>query len=153
LEDIINSLYRLFAEYPAENSIDIFTKCCILIEHEALLAITAFRNIFKDLLQEYNDATSIGNKPIYEIKHFLPRYLDLINQFQFPSHSREISLKRLSHNTIDWKPEVLSLLQHFAIEYFNKCLHTYPLPDFEQIDRILIMLWHPQFQPKSLLIG
>ena len=89
----------------------------------------------------YNDGAHSEKTPLAELKHFLPRYLELVSQFDFPSHSAEIALKRLkSLNQTAWSEGELNLLTAFASDYFRYCLSMYPLEGGERIDSILIML-------------
>jgi len=152
LEEIIKNSYELFSNYEANSPLDICTECCMSKENEGLLASLSIKEIPVKLLSEYNDGASTEKTPINEVKHFLPRYLDLIGKFEFPSHSTEISLKRLTpFNKTEWKEEEKILLKKFALVYFKKCLSIYPLPNNESIDSIIIMFWRGQFEIIELL--
>lgn len=122
-------------------------------EDEAKLASLPVRQIPKDLLADYNDGAKPNKTTIEEVKHFLPRYLDLIAQFQFPTHSAELSFSRLiPFDKTEWTKQELDLLNQFTIEYFKHCLSIYPLPSFnDRIDTILIMLWKAGFNVGNLL--
>src|SRR5262245_29372956 len=96
LEEIIEQSYRLFATYKVTRPLDVCTDdCCMSPADEARLATLPVKSIPKELLEEYNDEAKPEKTRIDEVKHFLPRYLDLIGQFQFPTHSTELSFSRL----------------------------------------------------------
>jgi hypothetical protein len=153
LTEIIDKSYGLFAKYNPTRPLDICTDCCMKPEDEAKLASLPVRQIPKDLLADYNDGAKPDKTTIEEVKHFLPRYLDLIAQFQFPTHSAELSFSRLiPFDKTEWTKQELDLLNQFTIDYFKHCLSIYPLPSFnDRIDTILIMLWKAGFNVGNLL--
>ena len=153
LKEIIDKSYGLFAKYIPTRPLDICTDCCMSPEAEAKLASLPVRQIPKDLLAEYNDGAKPEKTRIEEVKHFLPRYFDLIGQFEFPTHSPELSFSRLlPFDKSEWTNEELELLNQFPIEYFKHCLSIYPIPSFnDRIDAILIMLWSAGFNVNELL--
>ena len=153
LTEIIDKSYALFAKYNPTRPLDICTACCMKPEDEAKLANFPVRQIPKDLLAEYNDGAAPAKTRIEEVKHFLPRYFDLVGQFEFPTHSAELSFSRLiPFDKTEWTKEELELLNQFPKEYFKHCLSIYPIPSsYERIDNILIMLWKADFNINDLL--
>ncbi len=122
-------------------------------EDEGKLASSPVRQISRDLLADYNDGAKPDKTRIEEVKHFLPRYLDLIGQFQFPTHSTELSFSRLMpFDKTEWTKQELNLLNEFKLDYFKQCLSVYPIPSFsDRIDTILIMFWKAGFDINDLL--
>lgn len=153
LTEIIDKSYGLFAKYHANGQLDICTNCCMSPDAAVKLASLPVREIPKDLLAEYNDGAKPYKTRVEEIKHFLPRYLDLVAQFEFPTHSAELSFSRLvPFNQNEWTKEELDLLYQFPKEYVKHCLSIYPIPSFnDSIDNILIMLWKAGFNINELL--
>lgn len=152
MKEIVKQAYRLFKNYSVQSPLDICTDCCMDKEDEELLASLKVKDIPKSLLMEYNDGGSAQKTPIEELKHFLPRYVELVSDFNFPSHSTEIAFRRLEPFERDeWTDEELLFLEKFALGFFNKCLSIYPLPENEVISGILIMFWRGQFQLTELL--
>lgn len=152
LEKIIKRSYELFSNYEVNSPLDICTHCCMPKENERLLAALPIKDIPIELLTEYNDGAATEKTPINEVKHFLPRYLALIGKFEFPSHSAELSLKRLNpFNKKEWNDEELILLKKFAAAFFKKCLSVYPLPNRDSIDSIIIMFGKAEFELTELL--
>ena len=153
LTEIIDKSYRLFSKYYPTGQLDICTDCCMTPEAAAKLASLLVRQIPKDLLAEYNDGAKPEKTRIEEIKHFLPRYFDLVGQFEFPTHSTELSFSRLiPFDKTEWTKEELELLSQFPKEYFKHCLSVYPIPSFnDKVDTILIMLWRAGFDISDLL--
>ena len=152
LKEIIDIAYETFAKYRANRPLDVCTDCCMKIEDEARLASLPVRQIPLDLLTEYNDSAKPAKTSIEEIKHFLPRYLELISEFNFPTHSTEISFSRLvPFDKNEWTETELELLDTFAKEFFKHCLSNYPISTFDRIDAILIMFCNAHFDINSLL--
>jgi hypothetical protein len=122
-------------------------------EDEGKLASLPVRQIPKDLLADYNDGAKPDKTRVEEVKHFLPRYFDLIGQFEFPTHSTELSFSRLlPFDKTEWTKEELELLYQFPKEYFKHCLSIYPIPSVnDRIDTILIMFWKAGFNITDLL--
>jgi hypothetical protein len=152
LAQTVERAYQLFATYPITKPLDVCTDCCITEEEEKELLKRPVRDISKETLSHYTTGASSGNTPIHEIKHFLPRYLHLISQFDFPSHSVEISLRRLaSISSADWAGEEGQLMSDFSVQFFLYCLAHYPLPEQDTIEVILIMFWNGGRDIKPLL--
>jgi hypothetical protein len=122
-------------------------------EAAAKLASLPVRQIPKDILAEYNDGAKPEKTTVEEVKHFLPRYFDLVGQFEFPTHSTELSFSRIiPFDKAEWTKEELELLNQFPKEYFKHCLSIYPIPSFnDRIDTILIMFWKAGFNISNLL--
>ncbi|MEM6262875.1 MAG: hypothetical protein AAGI38_10235 [Bacteroidota bacterium] len=145
MEEIIKEAYSLFENYQAQSPLDICTDCCMDKKDEGVLASLPVKEIPKSLLMEYNDGAATAKTPINELKHFLPRYIELIVNFDFPSHSTEISLKRLKpFDREEWTSDEIEFLEKFAFTFFKKCISIHPLPKSEVIDSILIMFWRGQ---------
>jgi hypothetical protein len=123
------------------------------IEDEGRLASLPVRQIPIDLLSEYNDSAKPEKTRIEEVKHFLPRYLELISEFIFPTHSAELSFSRLlPFDKNEWTVNELKVLEKFATDFFIQTLQTYPIPSLDdRIDTVLIMLWRAEFDIIVLL--
>jgi hypothetical protein len=153
LTEIIDNAYVLFSKHRVEIPLEVCTEgCCMKPEDENRLASLPVRQIPVDLLSEYNDSAKPEKTRISEVKHFLPRYLDLIGQFQFPTHSTELSFTRLiPFDKSEWSTEELNLLGEFSKVFFKKCLSLYPIPSFsDSITTILIMFRGVDFDLKQL---
>lgn len=152
LEETIERAYRIFKHYPVIRPLDVCTVCCMEPADEARLATMPVREIPQTLLMEYNDSAKPARTRIEEVKHFLPRYLELIAAFQFPSHSTELSFSRLvPFDATEWQPDELELLRDFSTGFFKQCLRVYPIAFMERIDAILIMFWNAGFDIDPLL--
>jgi hypothetical protein len=153
LEEIIDESYVLFAPYPPGEPLDVCTFCCMTEADATRLAGLPVRSIPRDLLTEYNDSAKPEKTSVTEVKHFLPRYLELVSQFQFPSHSCELSFSRLApFDRNEWAPAEQQLLDDFSRAFFRKCLSTYPIPAFgERMENILIMFRRAGFNIAPLL--
>ncbi len=142
LEDLVEEAYGLFQKYKVNSPLDVCTHCCVTDDEENRLASLVVRRIPQDLLTIYNDSakpTQSDQKYLNEVKHFLPRYMELIAQFKYPSFTPELALSRLAlFSNSDWTERELDLIQKFAEAFFQRCLHTYPVPDASLVN-ILIM--------------
>ena len=153
MKETVDKAYEMFSKYRADRPLDVCTDCCMKIEDEGRLASLPVRQIPVDLLSDYNDSAKPDKTRIEEVKHFLPRYLDLISEYKFPTHSAELSFSRLSpFDKTEWTEKELDLLENFAKDFFIQTLQTYPIPSFgDKIDTILIMLWRADFDLLGLL--
>ena len=72
--------------------------------------------------------------------------MELVAAFNFPSHSTELSFSRIMmpFDENEWTTEEKELLQQFSLEFFKKCILSYPLPT-GMIDSILIMFHAARF--------
>lgn len=154
MKETVEKAYELFSKYRADRPLDVCTdECCMKVEDEGLLASLPVRQIPVDLLRVYNDSAKPDKTRIEEVKHFLPRYLDLISEFNFPTHSTELSFSRLTpFDKSEWTETELEILEIYSKEFFRKCLNTYPIPSFnDRIENIIVMFWRADFQIDKLL--
>lgn len=135
---------------------DSCTYCCISGEEEKALLGTTKSRISPDLLSIYNDsAFSNSNLNVNEFKYFLPRYLDIIRNFDSPSHSFELSLQRLGAYLSggEWEEKEIQLLNEFSEAFFEEALSLYPLPNaLLSITDVLVMMWNAKFNMEKLLL-
>ena len=86
------------------------------------------------------------------MKHFLPRVLELVTQFEFPCHSLEITFTRLDlDQPAHWLLSERHLLAAFTSAYFEACLALYPLPTGDKLADILLMFGLAHFDLTPLL--
>lgn len=153
LEKIIEQVYKLFENYKIKGSLDVCKICCVTDEQEKLLISTPLRKLSVELLTIYNDSAKTEFQNANELKYFLPRMLELVTQFQFPSHSCEICLQRIGMvKKEEWKEKEYILIENFAEEFFIYCLSLYPIPNFFcSIDSIMIMFYKAELNIKIYL--
>ncbi|WP_396174112.1 hypothetical protein [Flavobacterium sp.] len=146
LEEIVEKIYTEFANYRAKLPLDVCIECCMTIDETTKLVSLPLKEIPVELLALYNDSAKPNKTEISEVKYFLPRYIDLISQFKFPTHSPELSFSRLiPFDQTEWTKNELSLLKIFQTAFFKECINTFPIPSFgDKIDSILIMFWKSQ---------
>jgi len=151
LKEIVEKSYEVFGKYKLGNTLEVCLHCVTAEEVEPLLK-TPLREISKEMIYEYySSAQSYGEQELYEMKYFLPRVLELLTKFEFPYHSVEISLSRFNLEKNNFEIEEKDILNQFAKSYFALCLEIYPLPDFENIDSIIIMFGLAGFQLRPIL--
>ena len=147
----MKNLTKIFSKYKLGNTLDVCLHCVTLEEIEPLLK-TPLQEISKEMIYNYySSAQNYGEQELYEMKYFLPRVLELLTEFEYPYHSVEISLSRFSLEKDNFEVEEKEILNQFAENYFAYCLETYPLPDFEDIDSIIIMFGLAGFKISYIL--
>lgn len=154
LAAIITEAYDLFAPYTIGKTLALCKACCITDAEEKALVDTPLREVSRDLLQGsyYESARNYSDQELWEMKHFLPRVLELVTKFEFPCHCTEITFTRLDLNQPEkWKPAELELLYNFSAAYFDKCLGSYPLPAGDSLSDILVMFGIAHFALEGLL--
>lgn len=158
LHDIIETAYRTFAAYPAPESLGCQCPLCRLGESHRRLRTMSVREIPDELLWRYHLAAHAERTPVGEVKHFLPRYLEIVSHFQFQHFWTEIALDRLTFARETWTAEEQALLSTWAQAFFAQCLSQYHDRDFapdapyiENIVDIIIMLAHGGFDLRPLL--
>lgn len=142
LKEIIERAYSVFENYTVSKPIDACTICCVYEEEEKHLLETPVREINIDALTSYQDAGrgELEGGKLEETKYFLPRYLELIANFKYPTHSAELSLTRVGRfSKENWTKEEWELLNNFMTTFFDYYLSVYPLKDAEKVDSILVM--------------
>lgn len=154
LQQIIGKAYALFAPYTMGANLDVCKACCVSDAEERALLRTPLRTVSAAVLDAgyFSSARSGSEREHWELKHFLPRLLELVTQFDFPVHSTEITFSRLQlHHPAKWPAPERALLQHFAETFFTQCLGQYPLPDGTSLTEMLIMFGQGHFDLARLL--
>ncbi len=143
LKNIIDKAYKIF-KYPKPLSIqNVCTECCLNSNDARLLLTTELHLIPVDLICEYNDGAQALKYDMNEFKYFLPRYLELICQFQFTSSvDVSLSLKNLNFKKIEnWTNlEEAKCIKEFVLLFFEKCLQTDEFNKEAQLIEIINML-------------
>ncbi|MBC8082049.1 MAG: hypothetical protein H7Z21_02455 [Hymenobacter sp.] len=152
-DDLIRAAYDLFAPYTIGRTLEV-CKCCVSDAEERELVQTPLRAVSRDLLQRayYESARGYSAQELWEMKHFLPRVLELVSGFEFPCHSTEITFTRLDlHQPTGWTAPERALLDAFALAFFEQCLGRYPLPGDEPLSNLLLMFGLGRFDLAPLL--
>lgn len=155
LDELIEKSYQLFESYTIGKTLQICKGCCVTDEEEAELVNTPLRAVSSRLLWTayYESARNYSDRELWEMKHFLPRVLELVNNFDFPCHSTEIVFKRLDLDKPEqWTKEEMQLLTDFSVLFFKKCLSYYPYsPDGDSIATYLVMFGIGHFDLNPIL--
>ena len=122
---IVSKSYSIF-KYPRPVAItNVCTTCCLSSEDARKLLTLPLNEIPVELINEYNDGAQAIIYDMKEFKYFLPRYLDLIQNFEFTSViDLSLSLKNLSFkNELFWKnKDEVTIIKQFSIAFFKKYL-------------------------------
>jgi hypothetical protein len=167
LDAIEEEAYRLFAKYPAPDGL-----AADLGQEETREVRANLRGMSLELFARYNDA-GFGWAPFDELRHFLPRYLEEINAFRFPSFSEEIVFHRFvkweNHSEPDmktlrslfsdpaWTKEERDLIDRWYRTFCAWFVLNYPVWKADdhllkiQVDTLIILLAHSGFAPETLL--
>lgn len=154
LRRIIAAAYELFAPYKLGTSLAVCKACCVTDAEEQALLTTPLRETPSDMLWRgyYESACYHTERELWEMKHFLPRVLELVSQFDYPCHSTEITFLRLDlDQPAGWLPTERALLAEFALAFIEHCLQTCPLPDGDDLDAVLVMFGLAHFDLLPLL--
>jgi hypothetical protein len=154
LRSIIEAAYELFAPYTLGTSLAVCKVCCVTDKDEQLLLTTPLRETSRDMLNNGYFCSAHGNskQENWEMKHFLPRVLELVSEFEIPCHSTEITFLRLDLDYPDyWEPAERELLDAYALTFFENCLRRYPLPDGNTLTDLVVMFGLAHFNLSPLL--
>jgi hypothetical protein len=154
LANIVSKAYILF-DYPKPMIItNVCTDCCLSTEDARKLLTLPLNEIPVELINEYNDGAQATVYDMVEFKYFLPRYLDLMQHFQFASCvDISLSLKNLNFgNDLYWqKKEEKRILEEFAAALISECISKESLPDGEGMVSILNIFHTAQIPIEPLL--
>jgi hypothetical protein len=130
LAAVVDDAYRIFAPYRLTGAPLTVCHCdsCMTVETEQRLRTTPLREIPADLLGEYtNSAHGWSDEPVgRELRHFLPRYFELIALDEPPDAGGDLStcLSRLAQP--DWRGKwpaaEVEIIDRFFAEYLIACL-------------------------------
>jgi len=85
LEQLTEQAYTLFYSYRIKRLSDVCTLCCIDQEEEKRLVSVTAKGVNRNNLESYATAAFAYNPSCPdEFKHFLPRYLALLKDFDTP---------------------------------------------------------------------
>jgi hypothetical protein len=149
LEALVDEAYTLFSKYKLGNSLDV-CPCCVFDDEVKTLLRTPLAVVSRELLASayYDSAPSTSIKALKEMKHFLPRVLQLMLLFEFPSISAELVFRYIDlKETEEWEEEEIALLQAFARLYFKKVLNSCKM----EVNTALVMFGIAGFDLKPLL--
>lgn len=98
---VIADLYAQFGRYDLSGQLHVcMCNVCCSEQDKAALILTPVAEISCGLLSEFTNAVFGGDET--EVKHFLPRYFELMLDGEIPSHlGVETALARLQH--YDWR--------------------------------------------------
>lgn len=97
LETLMEEAYSLFAPYTIGSTLCVCKACCVTDAEEQALVAAPLRQVSCELLQYgYFDSVCYhSDREHWELKHFLPRVLELVSQFEFPRFTPEVLFDRL----------------------------------------------------------
>jgi hypothetical protein len=127
LDELIEEAYRLFAGYEMGDELGVCTACCVNERDAKLLKTLKPQEMSRELIFQYLDAAAYPDRPslIPEMKHLMPRVLQLLVQGEYIRHSTEITLDKCFCERAEWSAAEIDFMQRFALTYFDKQLKSY----------------------------
>ncbi len=127
LDALIDEAYHLFASYEMGDQLAVCTPCCVEPWDAWSLLHLRPQEMPATLIYQYLDAARNEDDTllIQQMKHLLPRILELLVQGEHLRHSNEIILDKCSCGSALWGAEEIDFLQRFALTYFARQFETY----------------------------
>ncbi|MDO4228912.1 MAG: hypothetical protein Q4C98_03795 [Capnocytophaga sp.] len=127
IQALIEEAYGLFS-FPIGDDLNVCKPCCISLERERELVQTPVANLSLSAIYDYLDAVHYDESG-YEIKHFLPRILELLAKGENIRHSTEIMLDKCHFEKSCWREQELDFMWRFSGEFLKNVLASSPKID------------------------
>ena len=136
---LLKEAYTLFS-YNLEGKLSVCTcPVCITEESVKLLINTPVREISRELIYEYLEAINYDEIG-YEIKHFLPRILELCANYEYIRLDTSLNLDKCHFERKIWNEEELEFMKKFSIQFIIDVLNTdYNVKIIENISNYILM--------------
>ncbi|ENX58400.1 hypothetical protein F902_02800 [Acinetobacter higginsii] len=123
LKNLITEAYQLFSSYLMGDQFEVcHGTCCLQTADGELLKRLPVALLNCRLIYEYLDAAESMDKfaLAQQIKHLLPKILELLIQGENLSHSTEIILNKCYFNLENaWKTKEIQFMQKFTLAFFQ----------------------------------
>jgi hypothetical protein len=142
LKIIIEKAYSLFKSYRVGTSLSVCSCCVGEADVHAILAVPLRKLSASTLRRGYYESASDGTDlELHEMKHFLPRVLELIADAEDLTHSVELNLSRLqiAEKPHRWTSDEIALLNRFAKAQFSQAIVQYPPQNWIGVSELLVM--------------
>lgn len=129
LRAVVAEAYRVFrgVDDQALAKLDVCLGCCVLEQTARELREWPLARLTDRHFYDYNTSAKSACQPADELRHLLPRLLELLAEGAQVHHSIELALERLGNCPPgSWTPEEIDVLQRFALAYFDHLLHGDP---------------------------
>ena len=162
LEKAIADLYKVFAAYPLNLQMK-GCPCCVHPKENELLLTRSLRSLTANNLNHYAFNAALTWGDINDLKHFLPRLLELW-AFDKDLFYGEFVISRLSTiGLANWEEKERKAIEQYLISLWQYILSEYPSPSTEVADLIdclsdtlddfelLLSMWQNHSSSNSLL--
>ena len=123
MEELIEDAYNLFY-YDLNGRLSVCTcPVCIMEEYVKELLMTPIKDIKRELMYEYLGAVNYDETG-YEIKHFLPRILELIASYEELRVDDSLNLDKCHFEKDIWSREELDYMKRFSAQFIIDILNT-----------------------------
>lgn len=139
MKTLLEEAYSLFS-YNLEGKLSVCTcPVCITEENVKLLINTPVKEISRELIYEYLEAINYDEIG-YEIKHFLPRILELCANYEYIRLDTSLNLDKCHFERKIWNEEELEFMKKFSIQFVIDVLNTdYKVKTIENISNYILM--------------
>lgn len=123
IEALIEEAYSLF-KHSLNGKLNVCTPCCVSPEKIQELLQTPVYELSISAIYDYLDAVHYDEAG-YEIKHFLPRILELLTEDALIRHSTELMLDKCHFEKSCWQQTELDFMKRFSTEFTRYVLTNY----------------------------
>lgn len=123
IELLIEEAYHLF-DHQLNGKLNVCTPCCVSPERMQELVQTPVSELSVSAIYDYLDAVHYDEAG-YEIKHFLPRILELLAEDATIRHSTELILDKCHFEKDCWRQTELDFMKRFSAEFIRYVLTNY----------------------------
>lgn len=142
MKNIIEKAYQVFQGNRLTNQLDACTRCCMTASEVQVFKATPLRLLSANLLSIYQDAAKPDKLDKSELKYLVPRYLDLVAQYQYPAFDPLLSFDTFSRLAeTDWTKEEKELLNEFALRFIQIYLHR-PFDELTILMVDILLMFH-----------
>jgi hypothetical protein len=154
LQKIVEEAYELFQGYRIGKELHLCSHC-VSDEEMIQLINTPLREVSAQLmnLSYYFSAHDGTAQELHEMKHFLPRVMELVAHRQDVTHSTELNFDRLQivGKPGSWSNTEIELLNCFAEEHFLMCITEYPSINGFDAQSVFVMYGYAGLNIEALL--
>lgn len=124
MQSLLDEAYQLF-DKNIGNCLNVCSPCCVSEAQIQELVSTPVNELKTSLIYDYLDAVHYDQTQ-GEIKHFLPRILELLVKGENIRHSTELILDKCHCERAYWSEKELEFLRRFAAEFLRNILSRSP---------------------------
>ncbi|MGT2906268.1 hypothetical protein [Streptococcus dentiloxodontae] len=151
MRSLLEEAYQLFS-YNLKGQLSLCTcPVCITEENVRRLISTPVREISRELIFEYLEAVN-NDEEGYQIKHFLPRILELCAGYEYIRVDDSLNLERCHFEKDIWRAEELDFMKRFSVRFMIDAINAdSEIKDIDSPAVYLVMFDLAGLETKQLL--